>query len=507
MIRNGRHGRTFVVAFVLFFLASTAWAITTPLAGSPDEPAHIVRAAAVAHGQLLPDGQDAEGRGYFRVPASLGDARGWEDCFAHDAEQGAACQPRFPALPGLARESTSASAYNPLYYSIVGWPSLFIDDPYPMVYSMRLITAAVNSLLLAAAFVFLSTIMRPGRAAVVMGATATPMLFFLGGAVNPNAWEITGGMALLCAVLSIGHRPDRDAPTWPALVVIAVSGALVANLRGISPLWVVVLGVIGLIAIAGPPLRQLARRPGMWIALAVVALGFVAAVTWGLIAGAFALEGNYDNKEWSPLRVVDFMLRRTVFEHAYVGLFGWTDTAAPLITVVILGGIGIGLIASAFWLGRGRMLALTCAAMIVWLAAPALIQLWYVRSAGMIWQGRYTMVMYTAVVILAAVAVNAKTRNVQVAQSRRLSVVLGGLVVFAHGYVFAFTQMRYAEGTDATLLGSLLSPSWSPPGSALVWLVLTCAACAIFAYATADVRAAAAAEEAQPSDHLTKEHT
>lgn len=484
MRRPDTHIRTFVASFLLFLMAAASWAMATPLAGSPDEPAHIIRAAAVAHGQLLPEGNDEVGRGYFEVPASLERARDWEDCFAHKAQAGAACQPPIPTTPGMAQASTTASAYNPVYYAMVGWPSLFVDDAYGMVYFMRLLTAIVNSLLLAATTVFLSMILGLRRTAVVMAATVTPMLLFLGGAVNPNAWEISGGMALLAAALAIGHRPDGQATAWPALATIAASGALVANLRGVSPLWVAVLGLLGLLAIPRDRLRGLVRGPGMWITLGVVSAGVVCAVLWGRVAGAFALEGDFANKDWPALRVIDFMLRRTIFEHAYVGLFGWTDTAAPLIAVIILGGLGVLIVAAAFAVGRGRLLVLTCAAIAIWLVAPALIQLWYVRTAGIIWQGRYTMVMYVAVIILSAVTVNAVVKRTNGVLDRRVGWVFGIAVTFAHAYTFLYTELRYAEGLSGTLIGAFVTPAWGPPGGALLWFLLTCAACVGFTHLT-----------------------
>lgn len=468
------HGliRTFWIPFVLLFLACTAWTFATPMAGVPDEPAHIIRAAGAAQGQFYPDGTDEVGRGYFEVPASLADARAWEDCFAHKPLQDASCQVIAGAASGQVRVSTTASLYNPAYYVAVGWPALLTEDPYVMVYSMRLLTGVVTAALAAIAFHFLSTMMGVRRSGLVLAMTVTPMVLFLGGAVNPNAWEIVGGMAILAAVLSLGYRRDRPASPVAALMVIGVVGALVCNLRGISPLWVAVLGVIGLIALPWQVVRDLLRKPAAWVAAGIILAGVALAVLWGVSAGAFTLEGDFANKNWTAGQVLESMVRRTVFEVGYVGLFGWTDTSAPLIAVVTIGGLAVLTIAAAFWLGSRRFLIVTVLAGAAWLLLPALVQLSYVRSAGMIWQARYSMAMYVGVVVIAAVATHLGWGSRPVPRSARLTWVLGALVWAAHVYTFVIMQTRYARGTGGTIWMLFKEPLWSPPLGAPFWLAL-----------------------------------
>ena len=50
----------------------TAWTVATPLMGAPDEPAHVIKAAAVVRGEMA--GLEKPGVGTFRyvtIPAEL----------------------------------------------------------------------------------------------------------------------------------------------------------------------------------------------------------------------------------------------------------------------------------------------------------------------------------------------------------------------------------------------------------------------------------------------------
>ena len=468
--------KSFWIPFLLIFAAGAAWTFATPLAGVPDEPAHITRAAAVAHGQMLPDGFDEAGRGYFEVPAAIRDVRAWEDCFAHKPTADASCQVIGGAAEGTVRDGSTAAVSNPLYYATVGWMTLLTDDPYPMVYGMRIVTALGTAALAALAFHFLSAVIGMRRSAVVLAATMTPMVLFLGGGVNPNAWEIVGCMAMLSAVIAIGYRRDGVNSPLGALATIGAVGFLVCNLRGISPLWVAVLGLLGLMTLPGATVRALIRRPATWIAAGAVALGAVTATWWGLLSNYFALEGDFANKNWTAGQVIENMVRRTLFEQGYVGLFGWTDTAAPLVATVLIGGIGLLCIVAGFWLGSRRFLLVTLVAGVAWLILPALVQLSYVRTAGMIWQGRYSLVMYAGVVILAAVAASIGWGDRFVPAAERLTWILGAFVWAAHVYTFAAMQMRYARGSSGTIWMLFKDPQWSPPLGAPTWLLLTAVA-------------------------------
>ena len=65
--------RVFTVSFVLVFLNMAAWSLASPLFSSPDEPAHVVHAVALDHGQLIgtPVGGSSSAITAVTVPASI----------------------------------------------------------------------------------------------------------------------------------------------------------------------------------------------------------------------------------------------------------------------------------------------------------------------------------------------------------------------------------------------------------------------------------------------------
>ena len=107
-------------ALLLGLLAT--WAIGTARYGGPDEPAHVLRASAVAHGQVqgeVPDSASIELAPGYRivdVPASL--ASGDPACFRHDSAVTPDC-----AVPSTSTATvpaaTSAGVNPPLYWH---WP-------------------------------------------------------------------------------------------------------------------------------------------------------------------------------------------------------------------------------------------------------------------------------------------------------------------------------------------------------------------------------------------------
>ena len=158
----GRVGRTTwltaLVAFVGLSLLSTAWAVATPLSASPDEPAHIIKAAAVVRGQLIGEPTSRQGFTTVTIPSAVGNAWAWT-CPAYHPQTTADCQ----VITGdstVRSTVTSAGLYNPTYYALVGWPSLVFSTPHAAVYSMRFVSGLICSFFLAVAFTALMLLKR-----------------------------------------------------------------------------------------------------------------------------------------------------------------------------------------------------------------------------------------------------------------------------------------------------------------------------------------------------------
>ncbi len=127
-----------------------AWSIATPLMAAPDEPAHAINAAAVVRGQLdAPEHPTVLGPvAVVRVPAWVASTNSLATCLIWWPEPSAACSPPLKSGTEAVDATTQYSRYPPLYYALVGIPSL-VTTGAPALYSMRMVATLINSSLVA----------------------------------------------------------------------------------------------------------------------------------------------------------------------------------------------------------------------------------------------------------------------------------------------------------------------------------------------------------------------
>jgi hypothetical protein len=121
----------------------------------------------------------------------------YETCFAFHSDVSAACSAPMPGDPAdIVDAPTSAGLYNPVYYVLVGWPTLLVGDDSG-IFMMRALGAVLTSLFLAFTVMIAYGTRRNAIPLAGLAVALPPMLLFLGGSVNPNAVEITGTLAVL----------------------------------------------------------------------------------------------------------------------------------------------------------------------------------------------------------------------------------------------------------------------------------------------------------------------
>jgi len=462
--------RVFWLAFCVLASAMLLWAIGNAPMASPDEPAHVVKAAAVARGELggVPD-PGGPGSGSVRVPQLYAYSLAIPGCYAFQPDATAACIPPEPADPDA---STTVSTWvirnNPLYYAIVGLPTLLPSNPMNF-YLMRAMSALLNALVLAWGFRALTEIRNSRLVALGVFAATTPMVLFLGSTVNSSALEISAALALWVSLLALLRSPD-PAKLPVRMAGIAALAILLANSRGLSPLFLVVIAVTAVAASPWSGFMAVLRGRRSWPWLALTMIGSGAALGWIAHAGTLA-SGGTASTGISFLSGLKQSIRSTPgYVTSMIGQFGWLDTALPQwLYLLLVSAIAVPIVL-ALILGRRRRDALLVAgagAMAVVL--PVLIQAWQAKSVGLIWQGRYSLPLMVGFPLVAGFV--AREGAVAVPAFRRRSVLVVPAIVLAVGHVgaYAYNLHRYIRGTS----GSWFVPSahdWNPPVPALVLL-------------------------------------
>ena len=459
-----RAGRAFLAAFVLAFVAMGSWSMATPLFGAPDEPVHVIKAAAVVRGEIVGHlvGGSTDPTAAVTVPAFYAGTRNIPACFHRQPTVPASCAP--PAGGGGA--PTVVDIYNarypPLYYAIVGLPSL-LGASDAELYLMRLVSAALSAFFVAAA---VATAVAWSRSRLVLAGVvvaATPMVLFTGGVVNPVGLEASAGIAVWTAgaVLALEHLDDPP----PGLVAVLAGCACVLELvRSLSPFWLALTAVV-LLGVCD------ARRLRSFVAARSTRMGLAAVVAAGVVAIIWILkEHAFDVFSTTPVgySVPESTILETSFSHNdyylpdMVGVFGWFDTYAPTFTYVVwYAMVGFVSLAAAV-VGRLRqavVLALFAVAIVV---VPVAISSSQVHRYGFTWAGKDTLAFAVGLPILAAALLGTS------ALDRHRARIVGsvGLLAFL-AQVAAFFEMlrRYAVGTAGPDFGFLAHPAWRPPVS------------------------------------------
>lgn len=458
----GRRLPTFGAAsFVLLFGLLAAWAIATPLFGAPDEPAHVIKAAAVAHGEFLGQvrGGDAAAKVTVTVPATIARAASTPVCFAFKPRQPADCQAAFHSAAGSARLTTYVGRYPPLYYLLVGVPTLLVHSP-GVIYLMRLVSAAISAALLAAAAVSAGVARRSRWMLAGVAVAASPMVLFLGGVVNPSGMEISSALCVWASGVVLGTEPDNSHRRG-LLIRLVLGAAILVQTRGLSPLWLALAALV-LVGVAGRGRAVgLLRQRDVRIGLAVVAVCGVFGVAWILLANSLAIApvGTPVAADASRLGILHAALNRTRHDaRDLVGIFGWRDTPAPRITyaiwVLAAAAIVVAVVVAAIARRRPRHATAVLLLCVLSVVIPTLLSASQAHKDGIVGQGRYVLPLVVGIPVVAAGAFDRRP------PPRWLLPLAGVALAAAQGSAFVEALRRYRSGLGTSLLAH---GDWSPP--------------------------------------------
>jgi hypothetical protein len=460
-------GVVFALAWVTLFVLSALWALATPPSGAPDEPSHIVKAASVARGQFV--GETTDKGQVVTVPSYIAFSQTLT-CFAFDTEASPSCASAIAGDPWAdVQTETTAGLYNPVYYLIVGWPTLIFHDSSGIV-AMRLVSALASSLFLAAAFAMIAGWRRRALPLVALVIAVTPMVLFLNGTVNPNALEITAVLAAFVGVLStiVDPRPDR---LGRRALMVMIASAIAANTRGLSPAWLLIALLAPLLLADRSRLRSLVGDARVRVVGAVIAVTALGAVAWTVLSGSLAAAPGGGTSVWAlpdatPLDGFLLTTERT-FDYTanMVGLFGWVDTPAPKSVYLLWAALTGGLLLASAVVLRGRALVFVAALSVGLVVLPGVFQAGYVRSGGLIWQGRYALPLFVCLMVACGAALSQRlpaATDASRALLRRLAIVTITLWSIAQLFAFLTALRRYTVGLGGGWLEMLQNPSWAP---------------------------------------------
>lgn len=453
-----------LVLWLLLFVYFAASALLAPLASGPDETAHYVYSAAVVRGQtgtLTPD-----------VPAAIAHIHEVA-CFAYQPNQAASCQQFYDGRDVLVESTTHVGLYNPVFYAWTGLGSMIVPTEYGL-YLARALSALIASGLFAWVIGMVLRVSRNGFAPTAILLLFTPMVAYMSSVLNPSGWEILSALAVAVAgyrlLISQDVRPGR----WTeAHTMLALAGSILLVSRGLSPL-IALLILVGLVIGGGwSRFAEVVRLPvNQWL-LGGLSLVGGAAIVWVLVNGT-----NYIGVVPTP----DALTGINSISVFFVGIFdqvrqmfgwpGWLDVEPPGIMVlswfVLL--VAFLTVAVLFVRTRERVMLLLAAATAVLLPAVLSGMQW----SGTGWQGRYTLPIIAAMVVLAGLCLSDARSDIGVSAPYR-SALTGlqstAIVAFAvfHIAMAAITVHRYAAGISAPLIGAA---TWSPPLGSRVLLAL-----------------------------------
>ena len=458
-------GQVFWLAFGALFVLMSAWAFYVPAMAAADEPAHMWKAVATVRGQVV--NPEILGTREVVIPEMYRDAQDFMcNAFHPDVPESICDVSKVftqETPEGVRQVVSPAALYNPLYYGIIGWPSL-LPDNLVNIYLMRLISVTISALFFAAGFRALRQADMPALSMVAATAVVTPSAVFLCSVINPQALEISAAFALWCQLLLVIRKPAPEL-LGRRMWLLAFITVMFANSRGLSPFF---LALIVISCIALQPWRftwRVIKDRRSWLPIMVAFLGTVAASAWVLVTNG--LEGG-GGPDAAPELLFRRVFKGTLYStdtyiQQIVGTFGWMDTVVPMWWVIMFSVAFVASMLLVWTVGswRERTVALGTG-LVFCVLVPAVLHGREARVIGWMWQGRYIFPVLIGLPVLVAFVLQARLSHRRIPMGRRLLLSWALLFVVTHVAGLIITMQRYING----IYGSwryITKDSWLPP--------------------------------------------
>jgi len=395
--------------FAGFLLLAVGWALVTPVSDYPDEVDHVYRAVSVVRGEIFPhDGPYNHGTGAItNVPVTI--RRVVDDRPCLGLFETGNCESAGPAHPGSVTVVTGEGRYFPLYYALVGWPSLAFPNQTGW-YLKRMVSAVICAALLAAgASVLMSMDRRPLVLAAGLFVGLTPLAVNLSGALNPSGLEIAAAVCFWAVVLALVHRTSSVAPR--RLVQLGIlSGVVLATCRQLGGLWILLAVVVSLMSAGRSERSQFLHSRSARVVLASAAIATAVMATWTVTFRSYETFYEPTPSNTGLIHTVDVSLGKTgtllreMF--AYLGKLNIPPTfvAEMYWSLAVLALVIIGLASS-----RRTGFVVLCGCVLVLVVPFVALVATYHNRALSAWQGRYTLPLAIGIAMVAVASAQPRT--------------------------------------------------------------------------------------------------
>lgn len=441
-----------VIIFALFSAIGILWASFVPLGGYNDEWMHTRYAAAVVRGQIPVTDCDpkapicgeivCDGKCRIRVPESIVEIEDFKQLAFHPEIPDSVVKDVPSGKDGETTIRNSAANYPPLYYLLVGWPSLFLHGAAAW-YAMRVLTALICAFFAVIIVISLSSVF-PLGVILTFVSFLTPVTLTFFGAVNPQGPEImsTGALAALVFPIAFSGRPTFRRLLTAALVLVFAS-----NIRTPGVIWSFIIVLLWIILMDFATIKAVFKVQRWWIPFCTALLGVTVSLGWyALTKETVTTLGTPEPDATFIDTTMELLIStKSFYLEQIIGMWGWNDNHIPgllwkpaLLFLLIL-------VVIAFAVGTWRQrLALTVGAIsfpIVMLA----IQWPLMKSTGIMWVGRYWLPLVLAGGILTTLILASRGKYLRLTNILAICEFAGAVLVSG-----ITATRRYAVGTLGT---------------------------------------------------------
>lgn len=454
----------YISFFITFLVLIACWSIGTPLMSSPDEAVNVTKAVAVDRGQLT--GQKYKSNSnpneIVNVPASFANLGQLTSCYALKPTKTATCSPGFKSSNKPTQAIIYVARYQPLYYSLVGLPSLLINSRL-VFYLMRLTSAVISALMLTFAVYVIIKWAKSKIMLIGLLLAISPSIQFFAGMVNPISLEATAAICLWTSLLVL-IMYQASQPPKGLLAIVVCSASIEALSRSISPFWVVLTVAICLLLKNKSTLRDLFANTRIRLSLIISSFFILLASTWIIVFHStdVSSDGYPISKTASLMSIfIEFMKRTALYIKEAISFFGFLNVPSPIIVYIFWFLMIVALVILALYLGNTKQKIALIALIGATIFIPAIISTSQAHRLGLVWQGSDSFPIYVGLPILASLIV-AKSTQKLVFFKNYLSIIMISLAGLLNFIAFYGELRRYSVGVNGPIL-FILNAKWQPP--------------------------------------------